>query len=375
MIIEKKSPDLWLFIAVTILMAIGICMVFSSSYVMAYKWYGDSYFFLKRQILYAIIGLIIFFFAIYIDYHYYKKVALPILVLSIILLSLVFIPEIGRSAGGARRWVKIGFFSFQPSEIAKFALILYMAESLTRKHSEEIKTFIKGILPFLIILLTIFLLILKEPDFSTSLIVLGISFIMLFIGGTRIIQLFTLVVVAIPAGILILLREEYRKIRLLAFLDPWKDPLDSGFHIIQSLLALGSGGISGIGLGESRQKFFYLPDQHTDFIFSIIGEELGFIGTLMIIVLFIVLLWRGFRIAVNSVDKFGTLLAAGITAMITFQSIINIGVVTKIIPTTGITLPFISFGGSSLIVNMFCAGILLNISQYRVKEYGVNECH
>lgn len=375
MIIEKKSPDLWLFIAVTILMAIGICMVFSSSYVMAYKWYGDSYFFLKRQILNAIIGLIIFFFAIYTDYHYYKKVALPILVLSIILLSLVFIPEIGRSAGGARRWVKIGFFSFQPSEIAKFALILYMAESLTRKHSEEIKTFIKGILPSLIILLVIFLLILKEPDFSTSLIILGISFIMLFIGGTRIIQLFTLVVVAIPAGILILLREEYRRIRLISFLDPWKDPLDSGFHIIQSLLALGSGGISGIGLGESRQKFFYLPDQHTDFIFSIIGEELGFIGTLMIIVLFIVLLWRGFRIAVNSVDKFGTLLAAGITAMITFQSIINIGVVTKIIPTTGITLPFISFGGSSLIVNMFCAGILLNISQYRVKEYGVNECH
>lgn len=370
MIIEKKSPDLWLFIAVIMLMAIGVCMVFSSSYVMAYKWYEDSHFFLKRQILYAIIGLVIFLFTTYIDYHYYKKFALPILILSIILLFMVFVPGIGRSAGGARRWVKIGFFSFQPSEIAKFALILYMAESLTRKHSEEVKTFIKGILPSLIIVVVIFLLILKEPDFSTSLIVLGISFIMLFIGGTRIIQLFTLVLAAIPVGILILLREEYRKIRLLSFLDPWRDPLDSGFHIIQSLLALGSGGISGIGLGESRQKYFYLPDQHTDFIFSIIGEELGFIGTLIIIVLFIILLWRGFRIAVNSVDQFGTLLAAGITAMITFQSIINIGVVTKMIPTTGITLPFISFGGSSLIVNMFCAGILLNISKYRVTEYG-----
>ena len=370
MIIEKKSPDLWLFIAVIMMMAIGVCMVFSSSYIMAYKWYGDSYFFLKRQILYAIIGLMIFFFAIYTDYHYYKKLALPILILSIALLSMVYIPSIGRSAGGARRWVKIGFFSFQPSEIAKFALILYMAESLTRKHSEEIKTFIKGILPSLIILVVIFLLILKEPDFSTALIILGISFIMLFIGGTKVIQLFTLVVAAIPVGILILLKEEYRRIRLLSFLDPWKDPLDSGFHIIQSLTALGSGGISGIGLGESRQKFFYLPDQHTDFIFSIIGEELGFSGTLVIIVLFIILLWRGFKIAVNSADQFGTLLAAGITAMITFQSIINIGVVTKIIPTTGITLPFISYGGSSLIVNMFCVGILLNISQYRVKEYG-----
>jgi len=217
----------------------------------------------------------------------------------------------------------------------------------------------------------IFLLILKEPDFSTSLIILGISFIMLFIGGTRIIQLFTLGIAAIPVGILILLKEDYRKVRLLSFLDPWRDPLDSGFHIIQSLLALGSGGISGIGLGESRQKYFYLPDQHTDFIFSIIGEELGFIGTLIVIALFILILWRGFRIAINSVDQFGTLLAAGITAMIAFQSIVNIGVVTKMIPTTGLTLPFISFGGSSLIVTMFCVGILLNISRYRIKEQGV----
>ncbi len=369
--IEKKSPDLLLFIVVVILTAIGICMVFSSSYVMAYKWYGDSYFFLKKQVLYAIIGLVIFFLAASIDYHCYKKLVLPILILSIILLIMVFVPGIGRSAGGARRWLKIGFFSFQPSEIAKFALILYMAESLTRKHSEEIKTFIKGILPSLIIVMVIFLLILKEPDFSTSLIILGISFIMLFIGGTRIIQLFTLGIAAIPVGILILLKEDYRKVRLLSFLDPWRDPLDSGFHIIQSLLALGSGGISGIGLGESRQKYFYLPDQHTDFIFSIIGEELGFIGTLIVIALFILILWRGFRIAINSVDQFGTLLAAGITAMIAFQSIVNIGVVTKMIPTTGLTLPFISFGGSSLIVTMFCVGILLNISRYRIKEQGV----
>lgn len=365
MTIEKKSPDLLLFIVVIILLSIGICMVFSSSYVMAYKWYGDSYFFLKKQLLYAIIGLVIFFLATSIDYHYYKKLALPILILSIIVLIMVFVPGIGRSAGGARRWLKIGFFSFQPSEIAKFALILYMAESLTRKHSEEIKTFIKGILPSLIIVMVIFLLILKEPDFSTSLIILGISFIMLFIGGTRIIQLFTLGIAAIPVGILILLKEDYRKVRLLSFIDPWRDPLDSGFHIIQSLIALGSGGISGIGLGESRQKYFYLPDQHTDFIFSIIGEELGFIGTLVIITLFILILWRGFKIAINSVDQFGTLLAAGITAMITFQSIVNMGVVTKMIPTTGLTLPFVSFGGSSLIVTMFCAGVLLNISKYQ----------
>jgi cell division protein FtsW len=368
MLIEKKSPDLSLFIVVIILMAVGLCMVFSSSYIMGYKWYGDSYYFLKRQLIYAIIALVAFFFAIYTDYHYYKKLTLPVLILSIILLSMVYIPSIGRSAGGASRWIKIGFFSFQPSEIAKFALILYLAESLTRKQVKDIKTFIRGILPTLIIMLVMFLLILNEPDFSTSLIILGISFIMLFIGGTRVIQLYALILAAIPLGIFILSKEEYRRVRLLSFLDPWKDPLDSGFHIIQSLLALGSGGIFGIGLAESKQKYFYLPDQHTDFIFSIIGEELGFIGTVVIIILFAILLWRGFSIALDTSDQFGTLLAAGITSMIVFQSIINIGVVTKMIPTTGITLPFISYGGSSLIVNMFCAGILLNISRYKVIE-------
>jgi len=368
MLIEKKSPDLWLFIVVILLIAVGLCMVFSSSYIMAYKWYGDSYYFLKRQLIYVIIGLIAFFFAMFTDYHHYKRFTLPTLILSIALLLTVYVPGIGRVAGGASRWIKIGFFSFQPSEIAKFALILYMAESLTRKQAKDIETFIRGVLPTLIIMLAMFLLILNEPDFSTSLIILGISFIMLFIGGTRVIQLYALIVAAIPLGILILSREEYRKVRLLSFLDPWKDPLDSGFHIIQSLLALGSGGIFGIGLAESRQKYFYLPDQHTDFIFSIIGEELGFIGTVVIIILFTILLWRGFRIALDTSDQFGTLLAAGITSMIVFQSIINIGVVTKMIPTTGITLPFISYGGSSLIVNMFCAGILLNISRYKVIE-------
>lgn len=373
MIIEKKSPDLWVFITVIILTAIGVCMVFSSSYVMGYKWYGDSYYFLKKQLFFSIIALVVFFFAIFTDYHHFKKFALPLLILSIILLSILFIPNLGKSAGGAKRWIKIPFLPFQPqpSELAKFALILYMAEFLTRKQLKDIKTFIKGMLPSIIIMLVMFLLILEEPDFSTSLIILGISFIMLFIGGTKVIQLYSLIIASIPFGIFMLLKEEYRKIRLLSFLNPWKDPLDSGFHIIQSLLALGSGRIWGIGLGASKQKYFYLPDQHTDFIFSIIGEEFGFIGTLIIIILFITLLWRGFRIALNSVDEFGTLLAAGITSMIVFQSIINVGVVTKMIPTTGITLPFISFGGSSLIMNMFCAGILLNISRYKIKEGGV----
>ncbi|MCK5767835.1 MAG: cell division protein FtsW, partial [Candidatus Atribacteria bacterium] len=305
MILEKKFPDFYLFAIVIILLIIGICMVFSSSFIMADKWYGDSYYFLKKQIIYAIIALIVFLFSINIDYHHYKKISIPLLILSIILLSVVFIPGVGRSAGGAIRWINLGLFSFQPSEIAKFALILYMAESMSRKDIKDLKTFVRGILPSLVVIGTIFILILKEPDFSTALIVLGISFVMLFIGGTRITQLVTLIAAAIPIGILILLKEEYRKVRLLAFLDPWKDPLDSGFHVIQSLLALGSGGITGVGLAQSRQKYFYLPDQHTDFIFSIIGEELGFIGTLSIIILFTLLLWRGYRISIRSTDHFG----------------------------------------------------------------------
>ncbi|MEA2021223.1 MAG: putative lipid II flippase FtsW [Candidatus Caldatribacteriota bacterium] len=368
MILEKKFPDFYLFAIIIILLTIGICMVFSSSFIMADKWYGDSYYFLKKQIIYAIIALVVLLFSININYHHYKKISIPLLILSIIFLSVVFIPGIGRSAGGAIRWINLGLFSFQPSEIAKFALILYMAESMSRKDMKDLKTFIRGILPSLVVISIMFILILKEPDFSTALIILGISFVMLFIGGIRITQLFTLIAAVIPIGTLILLKEEYRKVRLLAFLDPWKDPLDSGFHVIQSLLALGSGGITGVGLAESRQKYFYLPDQHTDFIFSIIGEELGLIGTLSIIILFTLLLWRGYRIAIRSTDHFGCLLAAGITFVIAFQSMINIGVVTKMLPTTGITLPFISFGGTSLIVNMFCIGILLNISRFSVRE-------
>ncbi len=368
MTLEKKYPDFLLFLIIMILVAIGICLVFSSTYIMGYKWYGDSYYFLKKQVVFALIGMGTFFFALFIDYHFYKKIILPLLIASILLLLAIFIPGIGHSAGGAKRWIQLGFITFQPSEIAKFAIVLYIADSLTRKHNTEVKTFVKGILPSLIIVGIISLLILKEPDFSTTIIVLGITFLMLFIGGTRITQLFTLFLALVPLGLFILLREGYRRTRLMSFLNPWIDPLDSGFHIIQSLLALGSGGFMGIGLGESRQKYFYLPDQHTDFIFSIIGEELGFIGTTLIIILFLLLAWRGFKIAMNAVEPFGGLLAAGITAMIVFQAFINIGVVTKMIPTTGITLPFISYGGTSLIVNMFCAGILLNISSFRIKE-------
>jgi len=339
---------------------------------MAYKWYGNSFYFFTRQAIYTVIALVVFFITLRIDYHIWHKFAIPILLLSIFLLTMLYLPGFARYIRWAKRWLTIGPFSFQPSEMAKIALILYIADCLTRKKAKDVSSFVWGILPIFIITVFIFLLVFGQPDFSTAIVIMGCSFIMLFIGGSQITQLFALLILLVPPGLILALGKDYRRVRLLSFLNPWGDPLNSGFHIIQSLLALGSGGLFGVGIAESRQKFFYLPDQHTDFIFSIIGEELGFIGALAIIILFIVFLWRGFLISLKSRDTFGLLLAAGITSLIVFQALVNISVVTKLIPTTGISLPFISYGGSSLIANMFCCGILLNISKNTVEKNGVS---
>jgi len=369
---QTKQPDYILLATVFLLLTIGIIMVFSSSYIMAYKWYGNSFYFFTRQAVYSVIAIVVFFITLKIDYHIWRKFAIPILLLSIFLLTILYLPGFARYIRGAKRWLSIGPFSFQPSEMAKIALILYIADCLTRKKARDINSFVWGILPIFIITVFIFLLVFGQPDFSTAIVIMGCSFIMLFIGGSQITQLFALIILLIPPGMILALGKDYRRVRLLSFLNPWGDPLNSGFHIIQSLLALGSGGLFGVGIAESRQKFFYLPDQHTDFIFSIIGEELGFIGALAIIILFIVFLWRGFLISLKSRDTFGLLLAAGITSLIVFQALVNISVVTKLIPTTGISLPFISHGGSSLIANMFCCGILLNISKNTVEKNGVS---
>lgn len=365
---QTRQPDYILLANVFLLLTIGVIMVFSSSYIMAYKWYGNSYYFFSKQVISAVIALIVFLVAMNIDYHLWQKFATPILILSIFLLIMLFLPGFAREIRGAKRWLMIGPFPLQPSEVAKFALILYIADCLTRKKEKEINTFLRGILPVFIVTVLFFLLIFDQPDFSTAIVIMVSSFIMLFIGGSKITQLFALILFLVPPGIILALGEDYRRVRLLSFLNPWEDPLKSGFHIIQSLLALGSGGLTGVGIAESRQKFFYLPDQHTDFIFSIIGEELGFIGAIFIISLFILFLWRGYLISLKAKDSFGLLLAAGITSIIVFQAVVNISVVTKLIPTTGITLPFISYGGSSLIVNMLGCGVLLNISKNTIEK-------
>lgn len=363
MAVRPKTLDLNLFFTVIALLSFGVVMVYSSSAVSAYVNFNDSYYFLKRQIIWVTVGIIAMLFTLNIDYHVWRKFGTPILIITIILLSLVLIPGFGKVVNGARRWLGFGSLYLQPSEIAKLSMVLYSSASLARQQ-EKIKSFLKGLLPQLLVLLLIFGLILKEPDLGTALAIGGTIFILLFTAGAKLSHLTSLGVIGIIGIVAAIILEPYRLKRLLAFSNPWADPLDTGYHIIQSLYALGSGGLFGVGLGRSREKFLYLPEPHTDFIFAILGEELGFIGTITVILLFFLFAWRGYKIAISAPDIYGSLLAAGLTTMIVMQALMNIAVVTASMPVTGIPLPFISFGGSALIFTLAGVGILLNISRY-----------
>lgn len=363
MLNSRKNPDFVLILMVLILLGIGIVMVFSSSAVWAFYKHKDSFYFLKRQTLWGLIGLSGMIFFMNYDYWHLKRYSKIIILSVIVLLILVLIPGIGVELNYARRWIGIGSFTVQPSEMAKLGMIIYVASSISNKR-DKIESIFQGILPFLIVLGIVSALILKQPDLSTVVVICGTVFIMIFAAGARIFHLLGLILTGLPLIMYLIMSEEYRWKRLMSFLNPWSDSLDTGYHIIQSLYALGSGGVLGLGLGKSRQKFFYLPEPQTDFIFSILGEELGFIGGAAVIILFMVLLWRGFRIAIKAPDYFGTMLAIGITASIGLQTFINLAVVTASMPVTGIPLPFISFGGSSLIPTLMGIGILLNISRH-----------
>lgn len=361
--IKSKPLDSLLLLTVLTLLGIGIVMVYSSSAVVSYADYGTSFYFLRKQAMWAVLGIISMLIVTKINYWRYEYFANSILVGIFLLLVLVLIPGIGHVVNGARRWLDLGFGRFQPSEFAKLAIVIYMAYSLTQKQA-KLDSLMGGVLPHIIIVGLICGLVLMEPDLGTAVAIAGTVFIMWFVAGFRLSHLFALVVLAVPVLGYAIWSEPYRRDRFLAFLNPWADPLGDGFHIIQSLYALGSGGLFGLGLGQSRQKLFYLPERHTDFIFAILGEELGFIGTIFVLTLFFFFAWRGYKIAITAPDTFGSLLAAGITTMITLQAVINIGVVTGSLPITGIPLPFISFGGSSLIPILSGVGILLNISKY-----------
>jgi len=361
-----RNIRLNLFTVTVILISIGIVMIYSASSIYAWEKYKDSLFFLKRHLSFLVVGLLLTFLVMGIDYRKLEKWAKPLLIFSLLLLILVLIPGIGREVAGARRWFRFKFISFQPSELVNMAIIIYIAGFIARKGN-LIRTFLQGFLPPMLILGLTVLLIILQPDLGTALALGIVVFIMLFVSGARLAYLLSLVVASLPVLYILIFSVPYRKMRIVSFLNPWLDPKGSGFQIIQSQVALGSGGIFGMGLGHSRQKLFYLPAAHTDFIFSIIGEELGLLGTIGVIILFMIFIQQGFKVIKNAPDKFGYFLSLGLVLMISLKAIINVGVSCGVLPTKGLPLPFISYGGSSFIFDLVSVGILMNIA--RTGEY------
>lgn len=357
------SIDFILFSTIMLLVSIGVVMVYSASSYSSFfnTALNDSMYYLKRQGLWAALGVIGMVIAIKIDYHIYKKFTLPLMGVTVLLLCVVFVFP---AVNGAKRWIPLGFASIQPSEIAKYVVVLYMAKSLASK-GEKVKSFMYGILPYMMISGFFAGMVFLEKNLSIAVVIMGVTLVILFVAGAKIRHMAGIVGVVLAGGVAGIIFEPYRMARFTIFLDPWKDARGDGYQLIQSLLALGSGGIWGAGLGQSRQKCYYIPEPHTDFIFSIIGEELGLIGCTVIIILFVLFVWRGIVTASKAKDTFGTLLATGITSIIAIQAIINIAVVTGSMPVTGVPLPFISYGGSSLIFNLFAMGVLLNISRQK----------
>jgi cell division protein FtsW len=345
------------------LLAVGLIMVYSASAVWADYKFNDSFFFAKRQMLFAGVGIIAMFFIMNIDYWTWRTWAKVIVIVCFVLLILVLIPGIGNVRNGSRSWIGVGAFSVQPSEFMKIAMIAFLAKFLS-ENQKAITTLKGGLFPSLGLVFVAFGLIMLQPDLGTGTVMVGTSVVMIFIAGARISHFVGLGLIGIAGFVGLIISAPYRMKRITSFLDPWQDPQDSGFQMIQSLYAIGPGGLFGLGLGQSRQKFFYLPEPQTDFIFAILAEELGFIGGSFILLLFSLLLWRGIRIALGAPDLFGTFLATGIIAMIAIQVMINIGVVTGLMPVTGITLPFLSYGGSSLTLMLMAVGVLLNISRH-----------
>lgn len=359
----RTLPDLMIIVCTLALLAIGIVMVYSASAVNALHDFGDAYYYLKRQLIFAVLGIVSMFVVMNMDYWIWKKYAKIGLIAAFALLVIVLIPGIGVVRGGARSWLGLGSFGVQPSEFMKLALIIFLAKWLSDNQA-KISSFTRGLLPPLLLLGAAFGLIMMQPDLGTGAVLAGASMIVIYAAGARMAHLSALALAGLAGFAALIAAAPYRLQRITAFLDPWQDPLGAGYQAIQSLYAIGPGGLVGLGLGMSRQKYSYLPEPQTDFIFSIIAEELGFIGGAAVLVLFAVLMGKGMRIAITAPDAFGSLLAAGITGILAVQVVINIGVVIGMMPVTGITLPLISAGGSSLTLILTAVGILLNISRF-----------
>jgi cell division protein FtsW len=358
---RKLGYDPRILVPVFLLLAVGLVMVYSSSNHLAQHRLGDSYFYLKRQVLFCLIGIGVMVAARHIPYTLYAKLVYPLLAVSFALLLLLAIPGAGYTVNNACRWIRVGGFSFQPSEMAKFSLCVYMAYSMSKKAT-YMESFSKGLVPHLVVAGAFMLLIAIEPDFGTAAIVGAWVLVLLFVGGVRFRYLLIIFSVMAALAYWMIRRADYRVERLMAFINPWEDPTGIGYQIIHSFLAFGSGGVFGVGLGASKQKLFFLPEPHTDFILSIAAEELGLLGVVAIVALFAFLFVRGVRVALEARDLFATYLALGLTFLIGLQVVINMAVVTGLLPTKGLSLPFLSYGGSSLIINLAGIGILLNIA-------------
>lgn len=360
---NNKPANRPLMISVFALVVFGLIMIFSAGIALSYRIYGEPYYYFTHQLFYGILpGLIIWAVIQHVDYHKWENLAFPLFLATIILLILVFIPGIGQAHKGASRWIYMGPLNFQPTEIAKLTIVLYLAAWLS-KRKDKVKDFMEGFIPFCAVLMLMAVLIVKQPDIGTLGIIVITSITVFFLASGKLAHLVLLLIAGAVALFGIIKVAPYRAARLLVFLNPDADPQGIGYQINQALITIGSGGFWGIGLGHGRQKFLYLPEPIGDSIYAIIGEELGFIGSVALLVLFFIVGYQGFKIAQKAPDMFGRLVAGGITGWIVFQALINITAITGLIPLTGVPLPFVSYGSSALVVSLVGIGILLNISK------------
>ncbi len=349
-------PDRWIIVAVVALSLFGILMVYDSSVAIAIRDFGNQYYYVREQVKWLVAGMAVLVVFSLLDYHAWRALALPLLLGTLVLLLAVFLPGLGVRALGAHRWINFGFFILQPAELAKLSLIVYLSAWFTSRERGRL-------LAFVLLMAMVVGLVLLEPDLGTSIIIVATSIFVYFASGAPI-RNFAILLPLLAGGLLLVaVISPYRMARLTTFLHPNEDTLGSSYHIHQALLAIGSGGWIGVGVGQSRQKYEYLPEANTDSIFAIIAEEFGFIGGLAVILGFVFLIWRGFRVAKRAPDTFGTLIALGVTGWIAAQTIINISAMVALMPLTGVPLPFISYGGSSLIIMLAAVGILLNVSR------------
>jgi cell division protein FtsW len=360
-------PDLLFFSLVIFLASLGLVMVYSSSSVSALDHFGDSWFYLKRQAVFLAAGFSVMFLVLASDYHKWVRYGGWLLLASILSLMLIYVPGIGYSAGGALRWISLGGIGVQPAEFAKLACIVYMTWALVRK-GENASSFTYGLLPMGIVAGLLAGLILMQPDFGNAVVLVFLAGVMVFLAGARISYLISVVLFSLPLVWALVMGKEYRRRRLMAFLDPWADMQNTSYQIVQSFTAFSQGGLWGSGLGNSREKLYYLPEVHTDFIGSVIGEELGFFGMALLAMAFALLVIRGYRIAMRAADPTGFLLASGCTTLIGIQAVLNLFVIMGLVPTKGLPLPFLSHGGSALITTFFACGMIQSVGRQAVLE-------